>query len=250
MKTVPVYRGVEKIAPFYALWADKAYFAGGFVRWMCSPAFEPAPAGDLDIWPKSDDFCTEIVKDLEKLTGGTVQRINGGPGQIVDFANLDVAEPVKKGPATIHESPLAYTTVIHGQRIQVIKPRKEGRIVSSGTLEQIIDGFDFTCIRIGLNDLHSAQADDDFVQDEMRKRLVIKKIHCPIAMIKRLAKYVNKGYRVSPTETFKLFIEWDARSPDFKAEMHDLMNQLVEAENWWALDVETRERIQEILYVD
>ena len=63
MKTVQVLREKDTLAPLWYALEEKARFIGGFVRYMCTPAFEPVKPGDIDIYPITNkDGTNEFVK--------------------------------------------------------------------------------------------------------------------------------------------------------------------------------------------
>lgn len=227
MQVLKVIRGVDKVAPLWALWGDKIKICGGYVRYMCSPCVSPAEAGDIDIYPNDMAAHESILQDLGKM--GYKESFTS-PVAVSFFTEHGPLEGVPK--------------------LQIIVPKNEGAIVADGTLEQIINSFDFTVVRIGLTSLSEALADDDFAKDELNKRLSIKNIHCPISSVKRIAKYTTKGYRIHPFQILKLYEDWDKRSPEYKQELTEGLGILASAENFWDVDEDTRGRIATLLYTD
>lgn len=203
MQTIKLLRGQDKLAPFFYGLKDNVKFAGGFIRWMASPSLNPAPPGDIDLWANTDD---DVFKAQEYCY--TVGKMKRG-----------------KGDKLWHDSELALTAQYeNGQKIQIIKPKNQGAIVAAGTLQDILNNFDFTIARAGLVDLDTALVDDDFIKDELRKRLVLRTIHCPIGAIKRIAKYNQKGYYISPAELYKLFADWDSRNETYKLGLKEALS--------------------------
>lgn len=208
---VPVKRGFEQIKDIYQIATrEGAIIAGGWVRYMCSPKDNPVPAGDVDVFPQ----------DAE-----TVDRVR-------------MAFSRELGYSTYRQSDVAYT--MGGRKpntpeVQIIKPIERGALKTFGTLQEIIDSFDFTVVRIGLLSESVALADECFTYDEFFKELNVRTINTPIAVVLRAQKYAEKGYTMSPTETLKLFKDWDARTPEFRQKLIDLL----ERENF------TREQIRE-----
>lgn len=246
MKTLPVLRGRSKVAPFHTLWGDKAYFAGGYVRYMVSPVTKPYPAGDIDIYPHTTEAMGEILKDIQTFFG---------PFRPLLLKKLHELEVKTSGPTSfkvIAESPVAYNVKIDDDtKIQVIKPQNVGAMATTGKLEDILKNFDFTVCKAGLLDINSAMVDDNFVRDELTNSLAITNVHCPIGQMKRIAKYVKKGYHISPDETFKVLLDWDSRSADYKARMHELMNKLYEfGGNIFEMDSDEQEELAVLLYQD
>lgn len=237
MRKLTVLRGAEQIAPLFYGVSHLGKFIGGYVRYMVSPNLSPAEAGDIDIYPNDVD-CVESIKSW-----------------IQTYVKLEK----DKSGGMFHETPISVTyTPAVGPKIQIIKPVNQGAIVAHGTLEQILNNFDFTVCRAGLLSLTEALVDDSFVEDELKHRLVIKSIHCPIGAIKRIAKYSKKGYYISPSELYKLFSDWDSRSADYKQELReaiaafeDMKSQSDEGDGQWAMsDTSVTERMAQLIYVD
>jgi len=74
----------------------------------------------------------------------------------------------------------------------------EGAVVTIGTLEDILDNFDFTVVRAAILNRHEVMVDRDFMADEGNRRLVFKNIHCPVSSLLRALKYARKGYYMRP----------------------------------------------------
>lgn len=176
------------------------YIIGGYVRWMCSTRADPHLAADVDL------FASEEGRELE-------------------FNEYLLS----KGFEIRYESPVAYTYHRHEKlpyklwpTLQVIKPFVDGRARTVGSLAAIINNFDFTVVRIGLIDKTYALADPDFVDDESRKLLKWKNIHCPISAVLRACKYAKKGYSVRPMELLRLFHDWDDRDDEYRERLSEL----------------------------
>lgn len=227
MQQVQVIRGQDKLYPFWVRWSHISKFCGGYVRYMCSPAVAPAEPGDIDLYPNSIEARDIIVNDLLKL------------GYRPQFSS-PVATSFHFAVGALEGMP----------KLQVITPINNGAIVAEGTTRQIIESFDFTCVRIGLVTPWLAIADDDFLKDEMDKKLVIKNIHCPISSIKRISKYLSRGYKIAPFELLKLYKDWDDRPAEYKEELQLGLEQMASAETFWDIDEDTRNRIQTLLYAD
>lgn len=224
---VDIIRGKGHAATVRAVLGNDVILCGGYVRWMCSPSANPAKAGDIDVYTSGAAAFSQAVSDLNTL-----------------------------GYKPVYESPVASSFTFNAgpleglPKLQLIRPVNAGAIVAQGSLEEIIQSFDFTVVRIGLSDLDFAVADRDFIKDEMAKRLTIKNIHCPISTIKRIAKYTAKGYAIAPFELLKLYDNWDARSSVYKDELRQSLAEMAAATSWWSLDEDTRNRIQTLLYQD
>ena len=232
MQNLPIIRGKETLGVFTSLMGTNIKYCGGYVRWAASPSLNPAAYGDLDAYAETMEQHEEAKKRLQGF--------------------------IKKEPT--FDSPVATSFTFDGTalegapKLQLIKPVGDGNTVLSGTLTDIIENFDFSIIRIGVDpkvSLDYALADDDFIQDEMNKVLNVKKIHCPISAIKRIAKYREKGYAVSNENLMKLFTDWDGRTPEYKKDLSEAMAMIAAGpEAMKNMDPATVARFQRTLYMD
>lgn len=215
MKRLRVRRGHDVIATVFDafLIPRKSWIAGGFARWAMSRAEKPVEAGDLDI------FC----QDQE-----TFYMIHERIGKLLKVRN--------DNPACLSFLKSKEDNLKHLPSVQLIKPRNEGSVVTMGTIEEIFENFDFTVTRAALYCKTKGYADDNFKEDEERKRLRILNIHCPISSTFRIMKYNRKGYTVSIREVVKLFIDWDQRDDDYRGRLLDLLKK----------DIPTQEEIDEL----
>jgi len=202
---VPVYRGFTSIQHIYPIIYNRGgVILGGYVRYMCSPLLKPVPATDLDIYsptPEIHDKLLNVFKDK----GFKKNKEN-------DLALL--YEPFKKD----HE-------MFPCPTVNLVKPMKEGVVVTKGDMEAILSNFDFTVVRIGLLDPSEALADADYLHDEAKKFLRIKNIHCPVSTIYRVMKYNRKGYWPSTTETVKILLDWEDRDDEYKIKIMELLQK-------------------------
>lgn len=204
----PVLRGFTEIRPLFdmlAKYGEKAFICGGYVRLMCSPRKTPNKAGDVDVYCQDAETYEAIKTELSKF---------------VSVAH-DSEVAVSFNTAQERENPFHYMP-----KIQLIKAINQGAIVAKGTMEEILSAFDFTCIRVGLISDREALVDADFLHDEGLGILRIKNIHCPISSTLRCMKYAKKGYWMTPTQTLKLFADWDNRDADYKAQIIDGLTKI------------------------
>ena len=205
---IPVMRGIFEIDPLLDLCDQHGgKIIGGYPRYCCSTREQPVKAGDVDIFPVG---ATE--EESKKV-----------------YENLFSAFAVS-GLKPKHENnvSITYETATHPPfnrcpTIQLIKPVLEGAVVTRGTVEQILDSFDFTIVRVALNsDRKTATAWASFPDDEQHRKLRLLNIHCPISSLLRVMKYGRKGYYMRPVEALKLFNDWDGRDPKYKTRMNEL----------------------------
>jgi len=208
--TVPVYRGFLPIKQLYYLCEENdAIILGGYVRWMCSPNINPAKPGDVDVYCPEDKIFERMKSTLAKANLG-----------IKNENDIAIAYIRPTHPNPFFTCPT----------IQLIKPMREGVIVTDGDMEEIIKNFDFTVIRIGLFNARDATADPQFIEDELASRLRIKNIHCPISSMYRVMKYRAKGYWPSTGLLLKLFLDWEERPEETKMKILTFYKKLEEDE--------------------
>jgi len=195
---VPVRRGHSIIRRVFShlRGAGGYYVCGGFARWACSPNDDAAPAGDVDVFCKDETAYTRVTT-------------------ILDYQGF---KKKHESDIAIEYEPFGWFWQ-HKIQLQVVKPRKQGKLVAMGTIYDVLGNFDFSVVRIGLTSLTEAVADATFVEDEQKRVLRIREIHCPVGLVGRIAKYAKKGYAISGPETYKLFTDWDGRSADYKAKL-------------------------------
>ncbi len=204
-KLTPLKRGFTEVAPLYELCQQHgATICGGYARYCASPkkTDKVVAAGDADLFPHSQDA-------HEKLLAALLET-----GYVVAHEN-HVSITLK--PADDKKEVLEYIPTP-----QIIKPVVEGRIVTTGTTEEILDNFDFTIVRAAIISPTECLVDGDFDTDEQKGLLRLKNIHCPISSLLRCCKYARKGYFLRPSEALKLFMDWTDRGEEYRNRMIEL----------------------------
>lgn len=207
-KTIPIRRGFTEISVLFDMCQkNDAVICGGYARYCASPlpTAKVVAAGDVDIFPKSEAASTKI---LEILTG---------MGFVKQHEN-HVSITMK--PSDEKKDELEYLPVP-----QIIKPVIEGKIVTLGTVEEILQNFDFTIVRAALLSPTEAMVDEDFEEDEKHKVLKLKNIHCPISSLLRCCKYARKGYFLRPIEALRLFTNWTDRGATYQSRIIELFSE-------------------------
>lgn len=185
----------------------EAFICGGVVRFACSERRpRPATYSDIDVYCK-----TEEAFETLKNTMDNNRKYN------LEFEN---------------DLSISYKKRLLSKPIQIIKPIKEGAIVATGDMEEILNNFDFSVIRTGMDIEHFARrvalVDKDFHKHENFKRLVLKNIHCPISSLHRCLKYHRKGYKLSSKEALKLFLDWEKRPQSYRDEIIEFFDKQFE----------------------
>jgi len=205
MKTIPLRRGFYEISELFTLCQKlNATICGGYARYCASPrpSAKVLPAGDVDLFPHSEDASKNLLTAL--LVMGF---------EIVHENHVSISmKPNKDNEEKLFHIPTP----------QIIKPVIEGAIVTLGTTEEILENFDFTIVRAAIVSPTEVMVDDDFENDEAHGTLRLKNIHCPISSLLRCCKYARKGYFLRPAEALKLFIDWSDRGDDYRNRMIEL----------------------------
>jgi hypothetical protein len=200
---IPLKRGFTEIQELYDLITPLGgMIIGGYARYTCSPNKNPVPASDLDVYCK-DMETFEAIKTALKRIASVKRR----------FETNNAITYITDGDWS------------HVPDIQLVKPINEGHKVASGTVEEIMDNFDFTVTRAYIKDPKTCIVDKSFVRDEENMFLRIKNIHCPISSTFRFMKYRNKGYSTGAREVLKLFRDWDNRDEEYIKSLGDFLDK-------------------------
>lgn len=203
--SLPIRRGQRIVRHMLEiLKPTKAVICGGFARWLVSPKDSPADYGDIDVFAAS-------VEDFDRVKSALL----AAKFETEFENNISIAYKPKR---------LGWWT--GKQRIQLIKPLRQGKVMTWGTLKEILGNFDFTIVRAGVLSETHCLVDKDFSQDETDNLLRMKTIHCPILQVTRLAKYHKKGYRLLASQVVDIFKEWDERKPEIKKALVDTLGKM------------------------
>jgi hypothetical protein len=206
-KTIPLKRGFNEIEPLYKLCQQfGAVICGGYARYCASPlpTAKVIPAGDCDLFPKSEDASTKLLEALTAM---------GFEKQHENHVSITL-KPTKEKVDELESLPTP----------QIIKPVIEGKIVTLGTTEEILENFDFTIVRAALVSSTEVMVDEAFEEDEKHKILRLKNIHCPISSMLRCCKYARKGYFMRPIEALRLFTNWTDRGTPYQSRIIELFS--------------------------
>lgn len=236
-KTIPIRRGFSEIKPFYEICQQAdAVICGGYARYCASPKPTPkvVPAGDVDMFPKSE-AATDVLLGRLKAMGFEVRHEN------------HVSITMKPTEANGNDLDWLPTP-------QIIKPVIEGKIVTLGTVEEILENFDFTIVRAAIDSPTDAVVDEHFEEDEKHGVLRLENIHCPISSLLRCCKYARKGYFMRPIQALKLFNDWTDRGEDYRIRLNDLFTESakgkVSGENPDGMTQEEIDELEALLRID
>lgn len=181
---------------------EDGFVCGGFARFSLSERKDPVTCGDIDIYCKGQEEFDRILLRMKKA--GYYEQRTSEAANTMRFSFGG-------------ELPL-----------QLIKPLNEGNVMlTSDKAENILSNFDFTIARAAitfesLKDLKGI-ADKDFPADESKKILRIKNIHCPIAQVYRVAKYIEKGYWCKIVSVIQIFDDWSNRPTEYVRKIRDVI---------------------------
>ena len=207
-KIVPLRRGFTQVKTFFDLCNEwDSVICGGYARYCASPLSPQSviPASDVDLFPNSVGSAVGLTKALRRL------------GYTIKFENevSITMHPRKKKLEELKWMPIP----------QIIKPVVAGRVMTVGTTEEILNNFDFTVVRAAIISPTEVLVDEDFENDESKKLLRIKNIHCPISSTLRCCKYSRKGYFLKPVEALKLFTDWMNREEGYRQRIIELFQK-------------------------
>lgn len=209
--TVPLLRGFDQIRDIFDLIGNRGYICGGYARYCASERQTNNEAEDVDIFPTTNESSASILKDFQDREF-----------EIAHENHVSISLKLTEDEEKLKEVRLRWKMA---PKIQIIKPVVEGRILTIGSKEDILNNFDFTVVRALIVNPYHILVDEDFVEDEKHKLIRIKNIHCPISSTLRCMKYARKGYFMKPSQALALFKDWDERGEDYKKRMIELFEE-------------------------
>ncbi|WP_119071591.1 hypothetical protein [Aggregatilinea lenta] len=209
---IPIRRGFEQIDWLLDLLAGLPFVvAGGFARYCATPQHIPLGATqrgqqpDIDLFPYQAGAAAAMIERLVDH-GLTVKHAS-------DYATTFSwpYEELRMGGSFAPD-------------IQIIHWHRDWH-----SAEDILDSFDFANSAVALMGCY-ALAHPLFEEAEEHDTLRIVAIDDPVRCLKRVMKYARKGYDVPYTELARLFLEWDRRSPAYRARVAAVFEDNVFAE--------------------
>lgn len=201
-KVIPLKRGFTEIKSLFKILNEigDVYIMGGYARYCASPKNEPYKSTDVDLFSKTEDKYNQLRHRLIDVEGLTIkcENDNAISLNIPESGILSACAP-----------------------IQIIKPRVIARMVTVGSVEEILSNFDFTITRACILDEENVIVDENFIEDEKKGVLRLGNIHCPVSSTLRCVKYCKKGYKLPLDQALKLFQDWDERNADYKAKIKE-----------------------------
>jgi len=196
---------------------------GGFARWAFSMRKDSSEPTDIDVYCRTK----EIYDRLHSW-----------------FVSNDFKIKAENELCVMYINPIVKYKIL--PPVQLIKPMKDARIVTTGTVEEILDSFDFTVCRCAITTPKTGIVDANYEHDEKNKILRIMNIHCPISSSIRFAKYYKKGYSVPPFEILKLFMDWDERTDEYRLNIIKFFQDLHDKRELSDQEIHEMERLMRI----
>jgi len=144
------------------------HICGGIARFCASPLDSPELPRDIDLYCINDWWYERVPKWL--VSEGLYEE------------SIELGEHIRQLNPT---SSSGYTFPV-----QVMSP-KFGKSV-----EEILDGFDFSICRAAIVSDKEALVDVDFMEHESKKLLHLRRPASNRELVARTLKYLNKGYKV------------------------------------------------------
>jgi len=181
------------------------FICGGFARICITKNEKPKPCSDIDI------YCISIEGY-----------------QSIRYRLLNSFFTLQKESEIATSFHCSFTSLLYN--IQLIKPIvQEGFNTASESINVILDNFDFSITRAGiyLDKEYKIKAicDEDFHKNDGENKIIIKNIHCPLAQIYRVSKYMRKGYTLPTKEALKILMDWESRDIGYKMKIIDFLEK-------------------------
>ena len=184
--------------------AQLGFIAGGCARYFASRDKEAPMYSDIDVFCCGDDII-DAGLNYEAL----VKRFD-------DIYHYERTTP----NARIYNIKLADD---EPRMVQIIRPFENEWMQTYGSIEQVLEQFDFTIVKAAISSECYLIIHKNFDKDEEQKKLVITHINCPIAVAQRCMKYSKKGFRLYLKDTLKLFADWMERPQEYRERLMKLI---------------------------
>lgn len=196
------------------------HIAGGFARWCVSPPNPDDPLlipfGDIDIFSSDNTSFYGLYKYLRSFAK---------PNRESEFSVTWDSGKLSKG-LDINLGALFNTGWEVYRDIQIVKPIRDGHNSSIGTLEGILDTFDFSVCQAGIVNPQRAIVGPHFFEDEKNLHLRLLREQPPKMMLLRMAKYVSMGYRIDSYTAFENLLKLKVLEPHVRAAVATLCGRL------------------------
>jgi len=203
-KTIPIKRGFTEISKLFDIITPfNCYICGGYARYCLSPQRNPTPTSDVDIYAETQEAFDGVKEAFEERQFDIIHKND------VSIVYMPVGDDFIACP-----------------KINLIVPREEFRVKTVGSIEEVLNNFDFTICRAGITSPTEGVVDEDFLTHESTQKLVIKNIHCPVSSAMRFMKYYKKGYFTRPMQVLKLFQDWDERGQEYRDKLTSMIEEV------------------------
>jgi len=206
--------------------AGKAFFAGGYARWLYINTFHFTCHDNLDLFPSDKD----LFGYAEALDASIF-------GSIYDLGFADhVVEPAQNSILLMNFMHPDDSMVIP---LQFIRPIASPTLYSAGDPVKQLQRFNFHTSQFAVeikDDEALFYHTDEGLADLKHGCLRINAINSPLGMMRRIVKDTGKGFTISLKEMLKLFKDWDARSDEYQDSVIDAVDKMSADAGAWDLD--------------
>jgi len=214
--------------------AGKAFFAGGFARWLYMGTTSIPIHEDLELLPSDKD----LFGYAEALDNSILESIHE-----LGFVE-HIPEPVQNSTFLLNfthpDDPFDY---FRGAPLQFVRPIASSALYSAGDPVKQLQRFNFYSSQFAVEMQDNGDTEeiaffytDEGVLDLRLGRLRINVINSPLGMMRRIMKDASKGFTISLKEMMKLFKDWDARSDEYQASVLKAVDNLNDNAGAWHLD--------------
>ena len=215
--------------------AGKAFFAGGFARWLYMGTTSIPVHEDLNLLPSDKD----LFGYAEALDNSILE-------SIYELGFVDhIPEPVQNSTLLLNfthpDDPFNYYS--GDVSLQFVRPIASPVLYSAGDPVKQLQRFNFYSSQFAMEMQDNGDTEeiaffytDEGVLDLRLGRLRINVINSPLGMMRRIVKDTSKGFTISLKEMMKLFKDWDARSDEYQASVKKVVNYMNDSAGAWDLD--------------
>ncbi len=206
--------------------AGKAFFAGGYARFLYINTFHLNVHDQLDLFPSDKD----LFGYAEVLDNPILESIYE-----LGFAE-HITEPVMNSTLLLNfthpDDPLCIP-------FQFVRPIASPVLYSAGDPVKQLQRFNFHSSQFAV-EMQKDDAvfyyTDEGILDLQLGRLRINAINSPLGMMRRVVKDTAKGFTISLKELLRLFIDWECRSEEYHDNVTEAIGKMGDDAGAWDLD--------------
>ena len=206
--------------------AGKAFFAGGYARWLYINTFHLDVHTDLDLFPSDKD----LFGYAEVLDNSILE-------SVYELGFFDhVAEPAQNSTLLLNFTHPDDSMVIP---LQFVRPISSPALMSAGDPVKQLQRFNFYSSQFAVeikDDEAVFYYTEEGIADLKHGCLRINAINSPLGMMRRIVKDTAKGFTISLKEMLRLFTDWDTRSDEYRTSVVRAVDMMTADAGAWDLD--------------